>query len=72
MSESPSSDIITIPDGAESDEEDLASDLIRRFSPPGASVCDPFMGKGAVGRAALKDRKSLHRDRERNHTLPVR
>lgn len=54
MSESPSSDIITIPDGAESDEEDLASDLIRRFSPPGASVCDPFMGKGAVGRAALK------------------
>jgi hypothetical protein len=24
------------------------------FSPSGASVCDPFMGKGAVGREALK------------------
>lgn len=54
MPESPSFDLITIPDGPEFNEEDLAIDLIRRLSPSGASVCDPFMGKGSVGRAALK------------------
>jgi len=47
-------DIITIPDGPEYDKKVLASDVIRRVSPEGASVCDPFMGKGAVGQAALR------------------
>ena len=54
MPESPSFDIITIADGPEFNEEDLATGLIRRLSPSDASVCDPFMGEGAVGRAALK------------------
>ena len=50
----PVSDVITIPDGSEYDEQVLASDLIRLMSPEGASVCDPFMGKGEVGRTALE------------------
>jgi hypothetical protein len=50
----PVSDVITIPDGSEYDEKDLANDLIRLLSPEGAFVCDPFMGKGEVGRAALE------------------
>ena len=54
MPESPTPDIRIIPDGPEFDYERLAIDLIRRLSPSGASVCDPFMDKGAVGRAALK------------------
>jgi ParB-like chromosome segregation protein Spo0J len=54
MPELPSFDIITIPDGPEFNEEGLAINLIRRISQPGASICDPFMGKGAVGRAVLK------------------
>jgi hypothetical protein len=50
----PVSDVITIPDGLEYNERDLANVLIRLLSPEGASVCDPFMGKGEVGRAALE------------------
>ena len=55
MSESgPALDIITWCDGPESDEVSLASNLIRWLSPSGASVCDPFMGKGWIGRAVLE------------------
>jgi hypothetical protein len=50
----PGYDIITMPDGPEFDEDGLARDLIRRLSPEGASVCDPFMCEGAVSGAALE------------------
>jgi DNA methylase len=37
-----------------SDQKDFICEFIKRLSPPDSTICDPFMGKGIVGQAALE------------------
>jgi hypothetical protein len=37
-----------------SDQKDFIREFIKRLSPPDSTICDPFMGKGIVGQAALE------------------
>ncbi|MGB6530198.1 MAG: DNA methyltransferase [Candidatus Nitrosopolaris sp.] len=37
-----------------SDQKDFIHEFIKRLSPPDSTICDPFMGIGIVGQAALE------------------
>jgi DNA modification methylase len=43
-------------DGMEtySDQKDFIREFIKRLLPSDSTICDPFMGKGIVGQAALE------------------
>jgi DNA modification methylase len=36
-----------------SDQKDFIRNFIKRLSPAGSTICNPFMGKGIIGRATL-------------------
>ncbi|MFY9871386.1 MAG: hypothetical protein WAK17_16850 [Candidatus Nitrosopolaris sp.] len=67
MSESgPASDIITVQDGPEYDEERLASAIFVRLI-----RVRSFHGKRSSWSSGARGRENLHRNRERNDALPV-